>query len=275
MNFFIGLILFTYLAKPAESAVFCACSKDQVHELKATAEAIKNHLMDTRHYKSGKDESVLNSIGKIKCGDVAGTAFFLGPCAIITNHHFLRECEKDGKKNEIQFEYAHDGKSFQKKLKSLALLASGNSSDVKTKESINDPDWVVFKPPSCEKENFPTLSLCPLVDEKKEISQVSLAGLSSDRDDKQGISIDGNCKIYIGSGNFKNYAHDCAARSKTSGAPLFKKIGDKNCVLAIHAGCYSNSDKCENGITAKFYDDSTFNFAIPIELIKIGLPAPK
>jgi hypothetical protein len=29
------------------------------------------------------------------------------------------------------------------------------------------------------------------------------------------------------------------------------------------------------GITSKFYDDFTFNFAIPIEQIKKSLPAPK
>ncbi len=275
MNFLISSIFLLYLATSADAAVFCSSSKDPVRDLKVQADAIENHLLDGRIYRSGQDESVLNSIGKIKCGDVTGTAFFLGPCNIITNHHFLRECEKDGNQKEIQFEYGHNGKSFQSKVTPLSLLAAGNSSEVKTKESINDPDWAVFKPPQCEKDNFPTLSLCSPVDEKDKISQVKLVGLSTDRDDNQGLSVDDNCNIYIGSGSLKNFGHDCAARAKTSGAPLYKKIGDKYCVLAIHAGCYSNSDKCENGITSKFYDDFTFNFAIPIEHIKKGLPGPK
>lgn len=272
------LIFTTFLfnfALPAKSAVFCSNTKDSVRELKNAADAINSYLTDGRTYRSGKDDPVLNSIGKIKCGDIAGTAFFLDACHIVTNHHFLRECRKEGKEKEIQFEYGHNGNSFQKKISSLIPIASGNSSEVKTSASINDPDWVVFKPPQCEKDNFPTLSICPMLAEKNEISQVKLAGLSTDRDDNQGLSVDENCKIYISEGKFKNFGHDCAARSKTSGSPLFKKIGERYCVLAIHAGCYSDSDKCETGITSKFYDDHTFNFAIPIETIKKGLSASK
>ena len=273
MKFIFCLTILSFILQaPTEAAVFCDRSKNSLSVLQELGDELKYQLIDGRVYASGNDNSLFNSIGKIKCGDIAGTAFFLGPCAIVTNHHFLRECKKDGKENEMQFEYKHNGSSFQKKMMPLTVAASGNSSEIKTKESINDPDWLVLKPPQCEDQTFPTLTLCPASGDKEEISGAQLVGLAYDRDDSKGLSLDRNCKIYLGTGNFKNFGHDCSARAKTSGAPLFKRIGQKNCLLAIHAGCYSNGEKCETGITKKFYEDTTFNFAIPAELLRSVLP---
>ena len=156
----------------------------------------------------------------------------------------------------------------------LTYASGGNSSEIKTPDSINDLDWATFKIPKCEEQSFPSFSLCKIEQSQtNEIHGVRLAGLAWDRRDSSGLSVDESCTVYLNSGTFKNFGHDCASRAKSSGSPLFKKIGEKNCLLAIHAGCYSNAvpDKCESGITSKFYEEQTFNFAIPIERFKSAL----
>lgn len=257
--------------RPSYAAVFC--SKVPAESLFELAAVFNTQPFDKRVYKTGTDDPIYRAVGKVKCGEIAGTGFLLGTCTVISNHHFWRECLKDKVSSQINFEYDHDGNGFSKKQK-ISFLNGGSSSGKANKERINHPDWAAFRLERCEEKSFPRFSICEDQKSGETIPNLRLAGLSWDRQDQQGISVDESCTAYIGTGEFKNFGHDCASRSKSSGAPLYTVDGKRYCVQAIHAGCYSNAtpDKCETGITSKFYEDSTFNFAIPIERFKSALP---
>lgn len=267
------MILLVVLSRTKPSDATVLCPKLPTHSLFQLAAVFNSQPFDKRVYRTGTDDPIYRAVGKVICGKVAGTGFLLGRCTVISNHHFWRECLKDKVSSQINFEYDHDGTGFSRKQK-ISFYKGGSSSGRANKKRFNDPDWAAFRLKHCEATSFPRFSICERQENGETISSLRLAGLSWDRSDHRGISVDESCTAYVGTGSFKNFGHDCASRGKSSGAPLFTVEGKKYCVRAIHAGCYSNAtpNKCETGITSKFYDGSTFNFAIPIDRFETELP---
>lgn len=267
------IVLFVLLSSPlvANSALVCP-SREHGSPLFQLAAVFNQQPFDKRVFRSGKDELIYRAIGKVKCGEIAATGSIINSCTVLTNYHFWKECMKDGVAENAYFEFDHDGTGFQKR-QQITFQRGGNSSSQKTAESLNDEDWAVFALQPCDNKIVPSFKICD-TEITNETAGVRLAGLAWDRPDAAGLSVDEHCTIYPSSGRFKNFGHNCAARGKTSGAPIFVKQGADYCLLAIHAGCYSSSaeDKCEHGITSKFYDEQTFNFAIPIQRFKNQIP---
>ena len=263
-------VLQLFATPSANAAGICLRVAPKPNSLYNLAAVFNEQPFDNRVYRSGKDEPIYRAVGKVRCGDNSGTGFFLGHCTIITSHHFWSECEKDGVSTDVTMDYDHKGSGFEK-TKKLNYVTGGDSTDEVDLKRLKDLDWVAMRPEGCEDKDFPHFSVCDSKPKVKRLEGVRLAGLFSDRDSSLGISVDESCRIY--DGNFENVGHDCASRKMTSGAPLFTLEGDKYCLLAVHTVCYSDADKCENGITSKFYEDKTFNFAVPVERFKADLPA--
>ena len=258
-----------------------SCTHSQKGEERNVAAVFNVNQNDPRTYKSGVDGQIYRSVGKVSCQDktnsdrITATGSLISSCHLITNHHFWRECDKE-RKNIVSFEYDHNGSSFQKRTL-ISLSSKGTSREEKTKESMNDPDWAIYKMSSCAEKDLPKFDVCNELSKKElEEKKIELAGLSFDRVDDKGISVDSGCSVFVSdSGNFLNYGHDCASRSKTSGAPLYYLAGDRACLVGIHSSCHTNSseDRCDTGIVSKFYDENTFNWAIPAKFFNSAIKA--
>lgn len=256
-----------------------SCLHKEPYEMRAVAAVFNENQKDPRTYKSGADGKFYRSIGKVSCHDdkdvdrLSVTGSLISSCYLITNHHFWRMCSKEGK-NKISFKYDHDGRDFQKET-TVSLEVKGYDREEKTKESFNDPDWAIYRLNACAEADIPNFSICDeLSKSETENKKFTLAGLSFDRSDEKGLSVDQSCSVFVSdSGNFVNYGHSCAARSKTSGAPLFYITDSRACLIGIHSSCHtkSNEDKCESGIVSKFYEENTFNWAIPAKFFKSAI----
>jgi hypothetical protein len=135
-----------------------------------------------------------------------------------------------------------------------------------------DNGWAIYRLKECAPKDIPIFNICSeLPNNELEKKKFILAGLSFDRSDEKGLSVDESCSVYPSdSGNFVNYGHSCASRAKTSGSPIFYFKNNSACLLGIHSSCYTNSksDMCDSGVVSKFYEENTFNWAIPAKFFR-------
>ena len=251
--------------------MMAGCTDEPLSKSRNTAAVFNSKGTDPRIYQTGADDPLYRSIGRISCasGDsnenISATAFLVRACYVVTNHHFWRECDSE-KKSGVFFQYdLADGKFRGFSL--AKIYRKGFDSKVKTKESINDPDWAIYKLSPCADTKIETVSVCADLETKTiATKKFALAGFSADKVDAEGISVDGSCSLYVDeTGKFKNFGHDCAARSETSGAPIYYRDGKSRCLIGIHASCYTNSpdNLCEEGIVKQFEHQGTINLGIP------------